>query len=152
MKARARLIQSVMTYAYQVWGFTYECHKNKLVVQQNKATRLLTNQDLNSESRLKNFKLLSIQDLIIFYSNIYIFKCLNGLNCDICRQFFKYRNTRNTRNQNNRPLDLPNCKLNYTQNSIFFKGVKAWNALDPSIRFCDKLSNFRHRLTNIYLN
>jgi hypothetical protein len=53
---------------------------------------------------------------------------------------------------NSNKLKIPKCKLNYTQNSLFFKRVKLWNTLNINLKLCKDFTNFKNVLTNFYTN
>ncbi len=74
------LIQPHFTYWCQVWGFAYDIHINRLWSLQNRAIKIISpNLRVNVNEFLKKSSLLSVKLIIWFYSNIYIFKCLNNL-------------------------------------------------------------------------
>ncbi len=147
------LIQSILIYSCQVWGHTYDSHIKKLITIQNRVTKLIISERIDSNSRLKKLKLMSIKNITQFYSNLYILRSINNMTCLICTRFFKFCDTgRSTRIISNKSLEIPKCKLNYTQNSLFFKGVKLWNTLDINLKLCKDFRNFKKVSTNFYTN
>lgn len=86
------IIQSIITYSCQVWGFTYPTHIRKLVVQQTRVIKFLTNDNTDMNSIFKKFGLLPVNNLINFYSNIYIFKSLNCMTSHFSISFLIFKN------------------------------------------------------------
>jgi hypothetical protein len=148
------LIQTHLIYSCQLWGFTYDTHINKLISLQNRVIKIISsNFRINTNVFLKNSCLLSVKNLILFYSYIYIFKSIHNLNPQICNNFFRFKiSHRMTRNTQKQLLDLPKCKFTYTQNSIFYKGVQSYNSLDINIRLTEKLNPFKKRLIDYLLD
>lgn len=71
----------------------------------------------------------------------------------ICRHFLKIKTvSRTTRTSDNSLLNIPKCKLNYTQNSIFYKRVKSFNLLSVELRLKVKLKLFKTELFSHCLN
>jgi hypothetical protein len=148
------LIQPHFAYSCQVWGFTYDIHINRLWSLQNRAIKIISpNLRVNVNEFLKKSSLLSVKLIISFYSNIYIFKCLKNLKPYICSNFFKVKKiNRRTRSSQKLLLDLPKCRTNYTQNSIFYNGAKDYNSLNVDLRLIDRLKVFSKELFAYYLN
>lgn len=68
----------------------------------------------------------------------------------ICKNFFKLKTTSRTRRTSDKSLLIvPNCKLNYTQNSILYKGVKNYNLLSVDLRL-KKLKKFKIDLLSYF--
>ncbi len=71
----------------------------------------------------------------------------------ICSNFFKVKKiNRRTRSSQKLLLDLPKCRTNYTQNSIFYNGAKDYNSLNVDLRLIDRLKAFSKELFAYYLN
>ncbi len=149
------LIQSNLIYSCQVWGHTYETHLKKIQIIQNMALRIITSNNYGTDvTNLYNqLKIMNIFDMISYYSNVYIYKSLHKLNSFLSANFFKLMNrSQRSRSTQRQMLALPKCKFNYTQNSIFYKGVQSWNSLDIEIRSSSNIRLFKNKLLEVFFN
>ncbi len=147
------LIQSNLIYCCQVWGHTYPSHIKIIKSVQNRVIRVISFSNIRSHISdiYRELKILQINDLISYYSNIYIYKSLNKLNSFASAKFFTFSKTsQRTRSSEREPLALPKCKTNYTQNTIFFKGVQNWNSLNLEIRTQKNFRAFKNKLLDFY--
>ncbi len=149
------LIQSNLIYSSQVWGHTYETHLKKIQIIQKMALRIITSNNYGTDvTNLYNqLKIMNISDIISYYSNVYIYKSLHKLNSFLSANFFKLMNrSQRSRSTQRQILALPKCKFNYTQNSIFYKGVQSWNSLDIEIRSSSNIRLFKNKLLEVFFN
>jgi hypothetical protein len=127
----------------------------KIQIIQNIALRIITSNNYGTD--VTNFynqlKIMNIFDIIFYYSNVYIYKSLHKLNSFLSANFFKLMNrSQRSRSTQRQMLALPKCKFNYTQNSIFYKGVQSWNSLDIKIRSSSNIRLFKNKLSEVFFN
>lgn len=76
--------------------------------------------------------ILNVDQLYKFIISVYIFKCFNIPFYDTSLLSFMSSNENNIihhHNTRNNFINLPLFKLNTTQSSMFYSGVKTWNEL-----------------------
>lgn len=89
--------------------------------------------------------LLSVKQTITHNTMIFIYKMLNDLlprhllkNCKFVREVHEY----NTRARDNFYINKVNT--NFSQNNLFFKGLKLYNELPNEVKCCDTLVKFKN--------
>ncbi len=89
--------------------------------------RDISSSDFNANSKelFKQLNWMSFETIIRFETTKFIYKSINGLVSNI--KLFTFEPKRRTRSDDQKHLQISSGKLNYTQNSIFYKGVNIWN-------------------------
>jgi hypothetical protein len=126
----------------------------KIQIIQKMALRIITSNDCGTDvTNLYNkLKIMNIFDIISYYSNVYIYKSFHKLNSFLSANFFKLVNrSQRSWSTQRQMLALPKCKFNYTQNSIFYKGVQSWNSLDIEIRSLSNIRLLKNKLLGQFL-
>lgn len=142
------LFRPIFLYASQVWSFTYQTHLNGIENMNKRFLKLLSSQ---SFINFKSHKILEFNKLLMFYNVCYIHKFINSQKF-FKYNFFKYKTqTRISRTNYVCKLEIPFCTVNYTQNSIFYKGCKQWNDLNDNIRLIVNFNSFKSNLLNYLL-
>jgi hypothetical protein len=124
------LIQPNLDYGNVIWGMTYESHLKRLIVQQKRAAKIITNSKwfTNCDPLFKQLQWLPLMDKIRFSSIKYIYKAINGLNANLSKKFFEFRTSRSSRRTtDDLTLKLPQIKCNFVKNTIFYSGSQYWN-------------------------
>ncbi len=112
-----------------------------------------TNYETGVTNLYNQLKIMKIFDIISYYSNVYIYKSLHKLNSFLSANFFELVNrSQRSRSTQRQMLALPKCKLNYTQNSIFYKGVQNWNSSDIEIRSLSNIRLFKNKPLEVFFN
>jgi hypothetical protein len=149
------IILPVFDYGSTVWSHTYPTHLKRIVSLQKRATRIVLKEgyEYPFNASLKRLNWLPIESRMIFNSNVYIFKALNGMASDYSKNFFKLKNTRNsTRINDDKTLELPKPNNEFFKNTIFYTGVKNYNSMSYHIRSSERLSTFKRLLFNFLSN
>ena len=146
------LVSPLFDYCDVVWGHTYDIHLNKLYVLQRRAARVMTfsNFDEHSEELFKDLNWMTIEKRIKFHSILYIYKSLNGLNSNNSNKFFEFTSHYSRRTSDRLKLKVPNIKLNFLANTLFFKGIKAYNELPFNLRNLQNFRKFKTELMKIF--
>ena len=139
MLARSQRISSYphLSYVIILWGSTYNCHINKLVVLQKKLVRILTNAGFN-EHTLELFaktKVLRLNDIYKLEIAKFMHKYCNGELPEPLSNIFKY--TFNVHEYYTRQFLAVRpfaCRLTITKNSILYKGPYIWNNLPTDLQ------------------
>lgn len=122
----------------------------QMQVIQNRAMRLILNCDYMTSTKfmLEAMNWLSISQMIRYNVLIYIYKMLNGLLPKYLSSKLILTNTvhdRNTRQNNEYNLRLPNYSSALCQNTIFYKGVQMYNALPNVVKMSQSLNIFKEK-------
>ena len=114
--------------------------------KQNRAMRIILGCDYFTRrtDMLHATNLLSVRQILTYNTMIFIYKMLNNLlpphllsNC----RFVKDVHEHNTRSKNNFYIDKVNTS--FSQNSLYYKGLKQYNELPDYIKNCDNLQSFK---------
>jgi hypothetical protein len=147
------LLLPQMTYACEVWGFTYDKYLMKLEVLQNIMARVITF-SVHRETAyplFKKLKWIKLKDIITINSSKFIFKAVNGMSCEPSNNLFSLLPKRRTRSDADYQLKIENWKLQYLRNSLFYKGVETWNELPVSLRLLNNFKVFKKNLRNLFI-
>ena len=116
------LIYPFLIYALPVYGAADQIHINTINLLQKKVVRLMTFNDPISHSLplFKEFEILTIFDVFKVETSKFVFESLNHINPPQFHGFFTYpSNTRNTTNNRNKNLFIPQARTkHYGLNSI----------------------------------
>ena len=158
-------------YAIQVWGFSFECNKKKLVVLQKKIVRLISNNDsvpprqgaiVHTNPIFTALKILKLNDVFDFQIASFVYDCLHKISP---RQFSSWfvpcsdvhsHATRNSTRFDNHTF-VSNLFIHqvrtthYGLKSIKFYGSKLWNNIPDVIRQAKSKNIFKNRLKLHYL-
>ena len=146
---RARLdfyygfIYPYLIYSVTVWGGTYDCHLSKLIVQQKRIIRAISDAGFRDHTRPLFFelKLLNVKDIYKYFVGIFMFKN---------KDYFRVQHDRTTRNLD---LAVPSfCRITKCQQSILFTGPHIWNALPTSVQQSSSLPIFKKNLKDHFIS
>jgi hypothetical protein len=147
------LVLPIIDYGSVVWGYTYDCHLNRLIKLQKRAARVVRSSPFRAHSGplFKQLNWISFSDRINFNSCVYIHKSLSNLCSIFSSDFFKHKAVKKTRSGSNKELVIPNTRLTVFQNTIFIKGVKFYNSLALEIRESKNIKRFVKNLKSILM-
>lgn len=148
------IFNSIVMPAFQYCSTIYLASNKEEIAQmqiiQNRAMRLILNVEFSTpiDFMLRALNLLSISQMIKFNALIYIYKMLNGLLpkylCDNLIRTNTIHN-RNTRQNNEYDLRLPNYSSTLAQKNIFYNGIKLYNDLPNEIKKSQSLNSFKEK-------
>lgn len=152
LKLYYAFIQSNLLYGISIWGNSAGCHLRLLQSLQNKVVRYVLglphrfpSEELYSET------LMNVRQLFCFHSVLFIFKAKNGLTkCNKSLMTNLQITGRNTRSSTN--LRLPNYTRNYSQSTLFYKGINLYNDLPQSLKQINNLNSFKSKLKIVVHN
>ena len=132
-----------LIYSVTVWGGTYGCHLSKLIVQQKRIIRAISDAGVRDHTRPLFFelKLLNLEDIYRYFVGIFMFKNIDH---------FRTNHDRATRNLD---LAIPRfCRLTKCQQSIMFTGPNIWNTLPASVKRSSSLPTFKKNLKDHFIS
>ena len=138
-------IYPYLYYCLRVWGGANVTHRQKLIILQKKALRIINKQPYLAHTSNLFFHngILKLDDLYKLKVGIYMFEN---------RNIDQFRSTHvfNTRHRSN--LVPVFQRLGATQNSITFMGPKIWNEIPADIRDSHSNQSFKLKFKNYLLS
>ena len=133
------LIHPYLIYCLPVFGSTYDCHLNPLIVLQKRAIRILNNADYTDHTNPLFFasKILKFKDQYKHSLGTYIYR-----NTEILDNFT--RNHNYSTRQRNEYL-APFARLRSTQQSVLFNAINNWNSIPDNIKNSISLPSFKYK-------
>ena len=132
------LIQTYYQYCVAVWGGTYSCHLNSLVILQKRAIRIVTTAPYLAHSTplFLSANILKLNDLYLLSLAVLVY----------CKKVpaIERSHLHNTRFSHN--LLPPFCRLTLTQHSTRFRAISHWNHLSDHIKNSPSLPCLKTRL------
>ncbi len=151
-----RYVRVHMEFATPAWNPWQIGDINCLEKVQQKAVSMISGLSANSyEGKLKELKLLSLQDRRVKADLVQTYKILNGLDKVDSATWFKYVDpsrptTRNINNQNS--LHIEHRRTELGNNFYSTRAAKKWNELPNDIKMLPKLSSFKKRVAEYLAN
>ena len=139
------LLSPILKYAIEVWFSAPLYMRNKLVVLQKKAIRIINDIPLNSHtsSVFHRNSILKLDDFYSYQSALYLFKTM-FCNYDECLStslvLRSSVHSANTRNLNE--LCIPRFFKSKSQLSFLYRSVKIWNQLPPDLKCARSVGAF----------
>ena len=132
-------------YCNLIWGFTYQCHMNPLIILQKRLIRTICNEPFLAHTNplFLNNKIIKIPEIIEYRLLIYVFKNINSFNLASTHSY-----------ETRRELDLRSTfhRTVMTQRSTNYVGPTFWNNLPVHLRRLDRLTSFKYQLRNFILS
>ena len=130
-------IQPHIDYGLNLYGYAAETHIKDVIVQQKKAIRIMCFKKYRetTEPLFTNKNILPFHKNLQLQAGKYLWKAANDYLCPSLNPLFNKRDDGS--------FHLPHRRLDVSQNSIVYTGVKLWNDIPPEIRSCTSLSNFK---------
>lgn len=95
---------------------------------------------------------LPIRQQLYYRNAVMAFKCMTGCAPDSLNEQFIKRSDVSTRTtRNSQKLQIPLLKTATGQRTFYYRTVKIWNALDPSLKLSRTLQEFKRKLKNILI-
>ena len=131
-------IQPHIDYGHNLWGYAAQCHLDNIVSQQKRSLRIMHFKDWRfrgSSTLFLQSKILPLSKQILLNSGKTLWKAAHGLICPTLQPLFKKKS--------NISFFLPFKRLDVSQNSIFYSGVRAWNSIPAKIRASPSVNSFK---------
>lgn len=142
------------TYCIEVWGKAADVYINSIWKLQKRIIRIITSSQYRAETNplYKKLNFLKLSSIYSFQINIFLFKFIKGMLPEIFDNLFERNmvvSVRNTRHKYK--LRVPIYRLNISQNTIRFQGVKEWNSVGDNIDHYCSLHTFKKRLKQYFI-
>ena len=146
------LVQPYFDYCCVVWDSCGSTLANKLQKLQNRAARVLTssNYDTNAEYLIEKLSWKNLESQRKIAKAIMVYKSLNGFVPDYLSEMFVDRSsvTNYTLRDTSRKLVLSQPRTNYLKNSFSYSGSVLWNSLPVELRQSNSLRKFKSDYSN----
>ena len=139
------LMYPYLSYNIVVWGSTFRCHLDPLVLIQKRIIRIIAGAEFlaHTSPLFKEFRVLKFDDIFIYSVCIYMFKAIkNGC--------FTPQHNLNTRHGHE--ISSTQNRLTTTQHRLSFTGPKIWNELPPFLHEISSLPLFKRKLKNYLID
>ena len=142
-------------YCNHVWGSTYQTNLNNVVLVQKKLIRILTCSPFraHTEPLLMANRLMSLSNINMYMTCIFVYQCLNGCVPDIFNDF--YACNRNIHVHDTRQasdLNVPYGRLDIRQNRMKIHGANMWNSIPENVKMSESVYLFKQILRNSLLD
>ena len=133
------LVHSYLMYCNTVWGGTYQSHLQPLIVLQKRCIRIVHGSTCQAHSLplFMSSKVLILRNIHLYNLACYVYKKYHLFARNIPSNSYELR--RNL-------LVVGFQRLNICQRSIYYAGIKIWNALPTPLKSIDKLHIFKKHL------
>lgn len=138
------LVLPYFTYCVEIWGNTYQCTIDPLVLIQKRALRIIHKAGFREHTHnlFIQSKLLKFNDIVKYYTSIILYKAFNKLLPINLQHYFKIKETtHNLRGYGNFMIPYGHTKRKCFCVSIC--GVKLWNNLGIQYKQCQSIPNFK---------
>ena len=146
------LVQPYFDYCCIVWDSCGSTLANKLKKIQNRAARVLTssNYDTNAEYLIEKLSWKNFESQRKIAKAIMVYKSLNGFVPDYLSEMFVDRGsvTNSTLRDTSRNYLYLNHAQNYLKNSFSYSGSVLWNSLPVGMRQSNSLRKFKSDCNN----
>ena len=117
---------------------------------QKRAAHIILASNSDYSLLFRTLKWKTFSQIREYFCRIFIYKSLNKLNANSCHQLFEHKISQiKTKEIRRKELILPNSSLQCFLNTIFYTGIKAFNALDPNVRDILNFNSFVKTLKNL---
>ena len=136
-----------------MWGSTYQTNLNNVVLVQKKLIRIITCPPFraHTEPLLMANRLMSLSNINMYMTCIFVYQCLNGSVPDIFNDF--YTSNRNIHGRDTRQasdLHVPCGRLEIRQNSMKIHGANMCNSIPETVKMSESIYIFKQRLRIFY--
>ena len=143
------LVFSKLFYCSNVWSNTTESNLDKVQKVQNFACRIVSGVKKFDHITpvLRAVQWLPIRQLLYYRNAVMAFNCVTGCAPDsLTDQFIKRSDVSTRTTRNSQKLQIPLLKSATGQRSFYYRTVKIWNTLDPSLKLSKTLQEFKRKL------
>lgn len=145
------LVQSYFDYCSVVWGNCGQTLVEKLQKLQNRAARVLTfsNHDSDADELLNHLNWVNLESQRQKTKAVMVYKSINGLAPEYLTSKFIMRNdvTSYCTRDSEGKLAIPFPRTNYFKNTFSYSGPVLWNGLPLETRKAESLNTFRKLIT-----
>ena len=147
------LILPYLSYCITIWGNTYNCYTNRIVILQKKVLRIITfsHRLAHTTPLFSRLNILKFEHLYKYHVNIFMFNYLHN-KLPICYENFFTNNTDlyeyNTRRRND--VSLVFRKLVVCRMGLKYNGPRLYNSLDKDIRNIPSIYSFKKAIRRLY--
>ena len=152
-------IQPTIDYAITVWGNTTLENISKVQRLQNFAARILANNfdyiSFRGLDILKSLKIMNVNQRIVYFNLILMFKCIHGLAPDyLCDQILMSFEVseRNTRFNDFNNVYIPFPRKDILKTSFMFKASQLWNGMPNGFKDITSLLTFKLYIKHYIFN
>ena len=133
------LLYPYLSYNIVVWGSTFQCHLNPVVLIQKRIMRLIAGADFlaHTSPLFKEFKVLKFNDIFTYSVSVYMFKAIRD---------GYYSPQHNLPTRHGHEISSSFNRLTTTQHRISFTGPKIWIKLPLFLREINSLPLFKQKL------
>ena len=140
------LVLSHINYGITSWSSAGTVDKNRLHVLQKRALRAISNSDFRSHSNplFIKYNQLKVFDLCNLNIGTFMYKYCNNLLPPAFNNMFTYN--ADNHNYNTRyasDFEYPNNKLEFSNKSICYQGVKIWNNIPNHVKNASNIKSFK---------
>ena len=151
------LILPHLQYCCELWGNTYNCRINYLIVLQKQAVRLIYRVAfrVHTSEIFKKFNILKFKALINFHKGVLMYKTSNTMLPENSKlQFSNIQDIHKYGTKNKEKMFVYTCSANSRLKQMPYnvKRVKLWNELNSKIRNSKSLNVFKRRLKYEYVS
>ena len=142
-------------YCNHVWGSTYQTNLNNVVLVQKKLIRIITCSPFraHTEPLMLANRLMSLSNINMYMTCIFVYQCLNGCVPDIFNDFYTCnRNIHGRETRQASDLHVPYGRLDIRQNSMKIHGANMWNSIPEHVEMSESVYLFKQRLCNFLLD
>ena len=101
---------------------------------------------------LRAMQWLPIRQQLYYRNAVMAFNCVTGCApVSLTDQFIKRSDVSTRTTRNSQKLQIPFLKSATGQRSFYYRAVKIWNTLDPSLKLSKTLQEFKRKLKNFLL-
>ena len=138
--------------------FSYACsllisctkeEKQRLQIQQNKVMRILLNCDRYAPigDMLRSLRWLNVERFIERANLVLIYKIEHNLQPEYLKSYLEKRSDFHNYNiRSNQHYNISMVKTTSLQKTLFYDGIRCFNALPDNVKYAPSLKNFNKRL------
>ena len=133
-------------YCSSVWSNTTESNLRKLQAVQNFAARIITHTRKYEHITpvLKELRWFPVNLQLYYRDALTTFKCLTGrAPVYLTAKFTKRSNISKRVTRNSQKLNIPLFRTASGQRTFCYRAVSLWNDLEPSLKACNSVQNFK---------
>ena len=142
-------------YCNHVWGSIYQTNLNNVVLMQNKLIRIITCPPFraNTEPLLMANRLMSLSNINMYSTCIFVYQCLNGCVPDILMISSPVTETYMVMKHAKRVIYMSHMEgLTLDKNSMKIQGANMWNSIPENVKMSESIYLFKQRLRNFLLD
>ena len=122
-----------------MWGYAAQTHLDEVILLQKKALRIMCFKKTRDESEtlFTSKNILTFHKNVQFHAGKMLWKAANSYLCPSLTPLF------NIRNDDSNTFHTSHKRLDVSQNSIIYSGVRTWNSIPAGIRSSPSMNCFK---------